>query len=91
MHGFVQEHPVICLVLIASILMFSGRLEYDIGFKPVAYWSWFLGGILAVATLAGGICGYFLFLGLFRGLLAAIVFVLGMSLLWRLRPKGPNG
>jgi hypothetical protein len=89
-HEFGQQHPGLCIVIIAIMLMLNGWIDYGAGLKPVAYVSWFFGGILGIVALSCCIGGYILFFGLFRWPIAAIVFITGMYALWRFRPKNPN-
>ena len=91
MNEFLQQHPVSFFVFTAIVLMLNGWFDAVAGFKPLAYFSWFLGGILGLIALScGGIGEYCLFLGPFRWPLAAIVFIAGTYALWHSRPRNGN-
>jgi len=90
MHEFFQQHPALCFVFMAIMLMLGSRLDYSVGLEFIAYLGWFLGGILGAFVLSCSIGGYLLFLGIFRWPIAAIVFSAGMYALWHFRPKNRN-
>jgi hypothetical protein len=90
MHNFGIQHPGICLIIIAIMLMLSAWIDYGVGLKPIAYVNWFLGGVLGVIAISCLTGGYLSFLGIFRWPIAAIFFVSGMYSLWRFRPKNHN-
>jgi hypothetical protein len=90
MREFFQQHPALCFVFVAIMLLLNGWFDSVAGLKPIAYFSWFLGGILGLIALSCSIGGHLLFLGLFRWPIAAIFFVSGMYALWHFRPKNRN-
>lgn len=70
--------------------MLNAWVDYGAGLRPIAYVSWFLGGVLGVVALSCCTGGYLLFLGIFRWPVAAVVFLVGMYALCRFRPKNHN-
>ena len=86
MHDFGQHHPGLTGAMLAVLLMLNALIDHAVGLGPIALWSWFLGGLVGGIVLSTWIVQYFLFLGVLRLLVAAIVFIMGMYALCRFRP-----
>lgn len=86
-HDFCIHHTVLCLMVIGIILMLSGSVDYALGLPPTAYFRWFLGGALCIASLSCYIVGYVLWLSLFRWPIAVTAFFIGMYAVLHFRPK----
>ena len=83
MREFFNQHSGLACLTFTLIFSLFGLVSYKSGLKLLAFWEWFL----SLVVLSLGIAISSLFLGLFRWPIAAIVFIIGMSLLWRFRNK----
>jgi hypothetical protein len=83
-----DQHPALFLALMAASMTVLGCFDYWAGEKPFHYrWKWVMATIISSCYV--GAC--LSFLGLFRWPIAIIVFVSGMWLVWRLKPKDDSG
>lgn len=82
MERFFNEYPILGCILVASVLMVSAFLDRIARARAVAYFNWWLGGVLAVGSISCDVAIHGSFLGIFRWPAVVICFIVGFYAVW---------